>query len=91
MLYKKLMKFKMVKNEDMTEYLTKFQDIIEKLANVEIELQYELVTIILLSSLPPQNFIVAMGTRDKPTNFHTLKLKLLEEREAWKCQIRRGK
>lgn len=83
MLYKKLMNLKMAENEDMAEYLNKFQNIMEKLADVGIELQDELVAIILLSSLPPnfENFIVAMESRDELPSTHALKLKLLEEGE----------
>lgn len=81
MLYKKLMNFKMAENEDISQYVNKFEGIIEKLADAGINIQEELLVIILLSSLPQsfENFIVAMETRDLLPSFHSLKLKLLEE------------
>lgn len=73
----------MAQNEDMAANLKKFQDIIEKSADVGIALQDELVTIILMSilRLSFENFNVAMETRDKLPTFHESKLKLLDEIE----------
>lgn len=64
----------MAQNEDVPENLDRFQDIIEKLAYFEVK--DELVTFILLPSLPPslENFSIAMETEDKLSNFHALKL-----------------
>lgn len=73
--------------EDMSRYLNEFTNVVEKLAEVEIELKDELVSIILLSSLPKQyeHFVVAMETRDSLPLLSNLKVKLLEESER-KCK-----
>ncbi|GBP05379.1 Retrovirus-related Pol polyprotein from transposon TNT 1-94 [Eumeta japonica] len=83
MLYKRLMSLKMEDNEEMTKYLNKFEEIVEKLSDIGIQLQEELIVIILLSSLPKfyESFIIAVETRDSLASLNVLKVKLLEESE----------
>lgn len=68
-------------NQCMSNYITSFVEIVDKLAEVNIELNEELKVIILLSSLPSEyeNFVVAIETRDALPTFSALKIKLLEE------------
>lgn len=55
----------------------------DKLAEVGIKVQNELIVIIFLSCLPKsyEQFEVANETRDSLPSFHVLKVKLLEERK----------
>lgn len=73
----------MTEGENVAIYLNNFTTIMDKLAEVDIELNQELVAIILLSSLPKEfeNFVIAMETRDSLPSVDILKLKLLEEGE----------
>lgn len=82
-LYKKLLSLNMKEIKNMAEYLNAFSDVSEKLADVGIQIQEELLVIILLSSLEKEyeNFVVAIETRDKLPSLSVLKLKLLEEWE----------
>lgn len=59
-LYKKL---RMVKGQNMSNYIRTFVEILDLLAAVGIEINSELQTIILLSSLPKRckNFVVAIA------------------------------
>nr|XP_041633510.1 uncharacterized protein LOC121503282 [Drosophila kikkawai] len=58
-------------------------EILDGLTGVGIELNDELRTIVLLSSLPEQfeHFVVAMETRDQLPSFEVLTIKLKEESE----------
>lgn len=82
-LYKKLLNFRMSDCEDMSCFLNDFSNAVDKLAEVGIELQDELIVIILLSSLSKdyEQFVVAMETRDSLPLFQILKVKLMEEAE----------
>lgn len=82
-LYKKLLNSRMTDSEDMSCFLNDFSNAVDKLSEVGIELQDELIVIILLSSLPKsyEQFVVAMETRDSLPKFQILKVKLLEEAE----------
>ena len=70
-------------DEKMSEHINKFSSIVDKLAEIGIDMNEELITIILLSSLPTQyeQFVVAMETRDSLPTLQNLKVKLLEEYE----------
>lgn len=80
-LYKKLLNLSMADVEDMVKHVNSFTEIADKLMVIGISLQDELLSIILLSSLPQQyeNFVIAMETRDSLPDFISLKQKLLEE------------
>lgn len=86
-LYKKLLSLSMSDGMSMAEYLNLFADIVEKLAEVNIDIKDELLVIILLSSLPKtyENFVFAMETRDDLPPLKVLRVKLLEEGER-RCQ-----
>lgn len=82
-LYKRLLNLSMKDNSNMSQHLNEFVEISEKLTEVGIDIQEELLTIILLTSLPKQfdNFVVAIETRDNLPSFSSLRQKLLEEAE----------
>lgn len=82
-LYKQLLNTRMADDGNMSEHINNFSSIVDKLGEAGIELNEELVTIILLSSLPTQyeQFVVAMETRDNLPSLQGLKVKLLEESE----------
>ncbi|KAH8339647.1 hypothetical protein KR067_006441, partial [Drosophila pandora] len=76
-LYKKLLNKRMEQGQSMTTYISEFVEILDGLTGVGIELNDELRTIVLLSSLPEQfeHFVVAMETRDKLPSFEVLTIK----------------
>ncbi|XP_073841217.1 uncharacterized protein [Musca autumnalis] len=82
-LYKKLLNLRMADGENMQQFLNEFSNCVDKLSEVGITIQSELVVIILLSCLPKsyEQFVVAMETRDSLPSFDILKVKLLEEGE----------
>lgn len=72
--------------DDMTQHINKFTEIADKLSEIGIEMQEELLSIILLSSQPQnfENFVIVMETRDSLPSLNVLKQKLLEEGERRK-------
>ncbi|GBP05998.1 Retrovirus-related Pol polyprotein from transposon TNT 1-94 [Eumeta japonica] len=80
-LYKKLVNLTMSDDGNVTQHINDFSKISEKLSEIGIEIQEELLVIMLLSSLPSHfdNFVIAMETRDKLPEFSLIKQKLLEE------------
>lgn len=80
-LFKQLLNLKMVENSSMSQHLNNYFDLFEKLIEVDIKLQDELVAIILLSSLPKEyeNFVIAIESRDELPKVNVLKTKLIEE------------
>lgn len=80
-LFKNLLNLKMSENTTMASHLHNFFDLFEKITEVDIKLQDELLTVILLSSLPQdyENFVIAMESRDELPTALQLKTKLIEE------------
>ena len=68
------------------EFLHKFSNIVEKLTEVEIVLNDELLVFILHSSLPKdyEGFVIAIESRDTLPTFAALKIKLTEKYERRK-------
>lgn len=87
-LLKQLIFSKMSQEEGMDEHLNKFFGIIDKLNEMNVEIADDLVTILLLYSVPDsyENFRCAIEARDVLPTPEILKIKLLEE-----FQARRGK
>lgn len=85
-LYKKLLNLRMDASGDMVSHINVFTDIADKLQEIGISIQEELLSIILLSSLPQhfENFVIAVETRDNLPNLIALKQKLIEEDERRK-------
>lgn len=73
-------------SEDVHEHLEKFFDTIDKLQEMEIEINPDLLTVMLLYSLPPsyENFRCAIKSRDELPNPENLCVKIVGELKAWK-------
>lgn len=80
-LFKQLLNLKMAESMSMSNHLNNFFDILEKLTEIDIKLQDELLAILILSSLPKsyENFVIAIESRDDLPKVSALKTKLLEE------------
>lgn len=80
-VFRQLINLKMVEGASITSHLNSFFVLYEKLYEIDIKLPDELLSIILLSSLPKsyENFVVAIESRDELPKAHTLKAKLTEE------------
>lgn len=80
-IFKQLLALKMIEGKTMEKHLSDFADLSEKLLQIDIKIEDELLAIILLSSLPIEyeNFVVAIESRDDLPNTSALKTKLLEE------------
>lgn len=88
-LLKQLILQKLPDNGDLREHLSRFFDIVDKLNVMNIEINGDLLTIMLLYSLPDgfENFRCAIETRDQLPDAESLKVKILEENDA---RIRRS-
>lgn len=85
-LLKQLILQRMVDGEDVREHMAKFFDAVNKLAAMEVEINGELLSIMLLYSLPSNfdNFRVAIESRDEVPTVDALKVKILEEYDVRK-------
>ncbi|KMQ88628.1 retrovirus-related pol polyprotein from transposon tnt 1-94 [Lasius niger] len=83
-LLKQLILQKLPDNGDVREHLSHFFDIVDKLSAMNIEINGDLLTIMLLYSLPDsfENFRCAIETRDTLPDAESLKVKILEENDA---------
>ena len=82
-VFKSLLNLRMADGASMSAHLNNFFDLFEKLCELDIKLQDELLVILMLSSLPNsyENFIIAMESRDELPTITVLKTKLLEEKK----------
>jgi hypothetical protein len=87
-LLKQLIMSKMNEGETMKNHLNNFFNIIDKLEERELKIVDDLVTILLLYSIPDsyENFRIAIESRDELPKPETLKIKLTEEYEARKSR-----
>jgi gag-polypeptide of LTR copia-type len=71
--------------EDVRAHLERFIDAVDKLKQLELEINDELLTM-LLSSLPPEydNFRCAIESRDELPKLEALRIKIIEETEQRK-------
>jgi len=85
-LLKQLITQKLKEGDDIREFLLKFFDTVDKLKDMEIEINKDLLTILLLYSLPKnfENFRCAIESRDTLPDPEVLKIKIIEESEARK-------
>ena len=89
-LLKQLMLQKMEDSDDAREHVRKFFDAVDKLTEMEVAINNDLLTIMLLYSLPPcfENFRCAIESRDDLPTPETLRVKVIEESDARKNDIR---
>jgi len=83
-LLKRLILHKMKESDDIREHLNSFLDTVDKLSDMEITINNELLSIMMLYSLPQsfENFRIAIESRDVLPNLDMLKTKIIEEHEA---------
>lgn len=80
-LYKQLYRMKKDASQSMTQYVHFFTRKAEQLEEVGIKIPNELLSVMLLSSLPSEydSFCVAIESRDQVPDIESLKLKLIEQ------------
>lgn len=83
-LLKQLTLLRMEDGADVREHVNKFFDTVDKLEEMEIEINKDLLSIILLYSMPSnfENFRCAIESRDELPTHETLRVKILEEYEV---------
>lgn len=83
-LWKKLALQKLQEGEDVREHMCRFFDAVDKLSVMNVDINQNLLSILLLYSLPPsyENFRCAIESRDELPTTEVLKVKILEESEA---------
>lgn len=85
-LIKQLKQSKMLEDEDIRTHLMKFYGAVDKLNAMNVEINGDLLTIILLYSLSSsfENFRCAIETRDQLPDAESLKVKIIEEYKSRK-------
>lgn len=75
---------------DVHDHLREFFDMIDKLSEMEIDINADLLTVMLLYSLPPsyENFRCAIESRDELPTPENLRIKIIEEHNARKNDTR---
>jgi len=86
-LLKQLIHQRMQDGGNMKEHIDKYFDAVNKLEGMDVQINGDLLTIMLLYSLPAsfENFRCAIETRDKLPTAEELKVKIMEETEARKA------
>jgi len=76
--------------KDVREHLNQFFDTVDKLAEMEVEINSDLLTVMLLYSLPPcfENFRCAIESRDNLPSPEALRVKIVEESDVRKIDAR---
>ncbi|BES92275.1 Hydra magnipapillata [Nesidiocoris tenuis] len=89
-LLKYLMLHKMSSNDDVRDHVSSFFDTVDKLLDMEIKINDDLLTIMLLYSLPEEfeNFRCAIESRDDLPKPETLRTKIIEEADARKSKLK---
>lgn len=85
-LLKRLTVQKMAEGSDVRDHLNQFFDTVDKLADMEIEINPDLLTVMLLYSLPGsyENFRCAIESRDNLPTPDVMRTKIIEESDARK-------
>lgn len=75
---------RMQENDDVREHVRKFYDTINKLAEMNVDLNSEMFVIMLLYSLPPSfaNFRCTIESRDELPSLEPLRIKIVEESDV---------
>lgn len=86
LLLQKLVSHKMKEGEDLKVHLDDFMSTVDKLSEISIEINEELLSILLLNTLPPsfEMFRRAITSRDDILKPGILKIKILEDLESTK-------
>lgn len=89
-LLKQLTLQRMEEGTDVREHLGKFFDAVDKLNDMGVEINADLLAIMLLYSLPStfENFRCAIESRDELPTPEVLRIKILEEYDARKSEVR---
>ncbi|XP_012145442.1 uncharacterized protein LOC105663080 [Megachile rotundata] len=76
----------MQEGDDVREHINKFFDAVDKLEEMNVDVNPDLLSIMLLYSLPAsyENFRCAIESRDNLPGVEALKIKILEESDARK-------
>jgi len=84
MLLKQLMLQRMENGGDVRDHVRHFFDAIDKLGEMEVDIHPDLLSIMLLYSLPSsyENFRCAIESRDEVPSPETLRVKIVEESDA---------
>lgn len=84
MLLKRLVQRKMEDGEDMRTHLADFFDVVGKLEAMKLDIDKELISILLLYSIPNcyEPFRVVIEAKDRILEPKTLKVKMIEEYES---------
>lgn len=80
----------MAEEDDARDHIRRFFDAVDKLEEMEVQINQDLLTILFLYSLPAtyENFRCAIESRDDLPNPEILKIKLLEENDARRSKVR---
>ncbi|XP_044014006.1 uncharacterized protein LOC122856399 [Aphidius gifuensis] len=83
-LLKKLILNKMDENQNVREHISEFMSSVDKLLDMDIVINEDMLSVMLLYSLPAsfENFRCAIESRDSLPNPEALKIKILEESDA---------
>lgn len=89
-LIKQLTYHHMQEDEDVREHLQKFFDTVDRLNEMDIDINCDLLSVMLLHSLPPSfgNFRCAIESRDTLPSPEALRIKIIEESDARKHENR---
>ena len=76
--------------EDVREHIGKMFDVIDKLNEMGVEIDPDLLAVMLLYSLPPtfENFRCAIESRDELPTPEVVRVKIIEENDARKNETR---
>lgn len=79
-------------NNDIREHLNKFMDIVDKLKDLDIEINNELLTVMMLYSLNDEfeTFRIAIESQDNLPDADKLKIKIIEESDARRRNTQQG-
>lgn len=83
----------MEESDDIHEYTRKFFDAVDKLGEMDVDINSDLLAIMLLYSLPSsfENFRCAIESRDELPSPEELRIKIVEKSDARKNDARAGR
>lgn len=83
-LLRQLTQLKMLDGQNIREHLSTFSDAVDKLHSMNVEINGDLLSILLLNTLPNsfENFRCAIESRDNLPDVESLKQKIIEEFDA---------